>query len=283
MVETDPSASKDDVLGGTVNVVVVKIGGSSITNKAKKESVNQDALDWFAKIVSEAVGDCYTAIDHTSREKSASSPRRTAFIIIHGAGSFGHHSAKEYGLSGQTKAPSNSNSTVSLTQNKLRKKGLSETRLSVQKLNHMVVATLLRFGVNAVGISPGFGVPGLEAHLHLQEEPSKALANVSLRTLEAGLIPVLHGDACLYGNDAAILSGDTLVEVLGSLPWVSNTIFITDVDGVFDEDPRKNPNARLLERIFVDPATGVIQMDLNASGSSHEHDVTGGLEVSSFV
>ena len=58
---------------------------------------------------------------------------------------------------------------------------------------------------------------------------------------------------------------------------------ITDVDGVFDEDPRKNPNARLLERIFVDPATGAIQMDLNASGSSHEHDVTGGLEVSSFV
>lgn len=37
-------------------VVIVKIGGSSVTNKATKESVNEEVLDWFARAVSDNVG-----------------------------------------------------------------------------------------------------------------------------------------------------------------------------------------------------------------------------------
>jgi isopentenyl phosphate kinase len=279
----ESSTSECDFLDDTIKVVVVKIGGSSITNKADKESANAEALDWFARIVSEAVGESFKAINEEDQDDGksqvAKAQHQTAFIIVHGAGSFGHHSAKEYGLSGQTKEPNNSG-MISKPENRFRKRGLSETRLSVQKLNHMVVSTLLDYGVNAVGLSPCFGVPGLEAHAHLQPEPLKALERVVLRTINAGLVPVLHGDACLYGDDAAILSGDTLVEVLGSLDWVAGAIFITDVDGVFDEDPRENPNAELLKTISVDPDTGKLRREVKASGSSHEHDVTGGLEVS---
>jgi isopentenyl phosphate kinase len=298
------STSTDNLLDEKINVVVVKIGGSSITNKGKKESINQKSLDWFSRIISETVADRFKSMDAENKspkklfkttrwnqmikgasdddlEKSEAiiSRRQTAFVVIHGAGSFGHHAAKENGLSGQTEAPPTGNH-IAIKRNRQRKRGLSETRLSVQKLNHVVVSTLLGYGVNAVGISPGFGVPGLEAHLHLQEEASIALERVIQRTLEAGLIPILHGDACLYGDDAAILSGDTLVEVLGSLPWVSEAIFITDVDGVFEQDPRQNPSAKLLKHISVDSESGEICMELIASGSSHEHDVTGGLEVS---
>lgn len=289
---------------GKLKVVVVKIGGSSITNKAVKESVDQESLDWFARIVSETICKRFKASDETDEEgcissttynrtnkrlkqqqeqeqvmlenKKERSHSETAFIIIHGAGSFGHQSAKAYGLSGQTQEPDNLKS-MSITQNKRRKRGLSETRLSVQRLNHLVVSTLVDLSINAVCISP-FGVPGLEAHAHLQEEPINALENLIWRTLDAGLVPVLHGDACLYGQDVGILSGDTIMEILGGLPWVSDAIFITDVDGVFNEDPRANPNAKLLKRISVDSKTADIKVDLNASGSSHEHDVTGGLK-----
>lgn len=263
-----------------VNVVVVKIGGSSITNKADKESVNEDALGWFASVVSKAVGESFKAgneedqVDTKSQDSTLQG--KTAFVIVHGAGSFGHHTAKEYGLRGQTEEQKNSG-TISMQQNRYRKRGLSETRLAVQKLNLMVVATLIDYGVNAVGISP-FCVPGVEAFL--QKEPSKALADVVLRTIKSGLVPVLHGDACLCGDDAGILSGDTLVEVLGSLDWVAKAIFITDVDGVFDEDPRENPNAELLRSISIDAQTGKLGTEVKASGSTHEHDVTGGLEVS---
>jgi isopentenyl phosphate kinase len=179
---------------------------------------------------------------------------------------------------------------------------LAATRLSVQKLNKIVVGALLDHGVNAIGISPCLNVPGVEAHVVLQGPtgPASLLRQVVQRTLEAGLVPILHGDACLYGHDqVGILSGDTLVEIIGTTSWISSAVFLTDVDGVFTDDPRINPNARLLREIAVDTLTNeliVVQSSsdgsdnngdakriktvVSASGSSHSHDVTGGLKVS---
>eukprot|EP00980_Cylindrotheca_fusiformis_P011931 scaffold2830_cov131-Cylindrotheca_fusiformis.AAC.52 len=270
---------KCDIRGDGTNVVVVKIGGSSITNKAVKESVNDETLRWFAHILSKSIGTSFKAIDEENQidegtNRGTRFRRETAFIIVHGAGSFGHHTAKEYGLRGQIGAP-NSFSTLSERENRYRKRGLAETRISVQKLNNMVVGTLVDCGVNAVGISP-FSIPGLEAHL--EEEATDSLERIVCSTIKAGLVPVLHGDACLYGDDVAILSGDRLVEVLGSLEWVTSAIFITDVDGVFNEDPRDNPKAELLKTLAVDAETGEIRSEVKASGSTHVHDVTGGLE-----
>jgi isopentenyl phosphate kinase len=262
-----------------MEVILVKIGGSSITNKAEKESLDQESLNWFVRAVSNAVADRFRGPEEGECETIPRHP--IAFVVIHGAGSFGHFTAKEFGLKGQTQAPPSKNSTQSLSveQNRHRKRGLAETRLSVQKLNHLVVATFLDHGINAVGISPCFGIPGLEAHANQQIDPLASLETVVRRTIQAGLVPVLHGDACLYGDDAGILSGDIIMEVLGTKPWVTEAIFITDVDGVFDNDPRENPNAQLLRHISVDPETGDITTEITASGSSHEHDVTGGLKV----
>jgi uridylate kinase len=61
--------------------VLVKIGGSSITDKATREALNESALDWFARSLT-----------------SSSHGMNLTFVIVHGAGSFGHHTAKEYGL-----------------------------------------------------------------------------------------------------------------------------------------------------------------------------------------
>ena len=161
--------------------------------------------------------------------------------------------------------------------------GLAQTRLSVQTLNRAVVSAFIKHGINAVGISP-FSIPGLCAHGG-DETAIASLLSVVRSTLKGGLIPVLHGDACLYGErGAGILSGDTLVEILGKAPWVSRVVFLTDVDGVFTKDPRIDPRARLLRTIQVEPNTAnIVAADFEASGSSHAHDVTGGLEVSCML
>jgi isopentenyl phosphate kinase len=260
-----------------MRVILVKIGGSSITYKAEKENLDQESLSWFVRSISNAVGERFRGPDEGECESTPRHP--IAFVVIHGAGSFGHFTAKEFGLKGQIQAPPSNSTLLSVEQNRYRKRGLAETRLSVQKLNHLVVATFLDHGINAVGISPCFGIPGLEAHANQQIDPAASLETVVRRTIQAGLVPVLHGDACLYGDDAGILSGDTIMEVLGTKPWVTKAIFITDVDGVFDNDPRENPHAQLLRDISVDPETGDITTEISASGSSHEHDVTGGLKV----
>jgi isopentenyl phosphate kinase len=158
--------------------------------------------------------------------------------------------------------------------------GLAQTRQSVQTLNRLLVGSLIQTGVNAVAISPCFGIPKMQAHGG--DGTVKAHLETVLRdALTSGLVPVLHGDACLYGErNAGILSGDVLMEALGLFPWVSHVVFLTDVDGVFSTDPRRDPGAKLLPEIEIDRRTlKVITPILNVSGSTHEHDVTGGFEV----
>jgi hypothetical protein len=157
--------------------------------------------------------------------------------------------------------------------------GLAKTRLSVQALNQLLVSSLVAHGVNAVAISPCFAIPNMQAH----GGNTHGLVTVIRDALQAGLVPVLHGDACLYGRQSAgILSGDILVEKLGERNFVSQVVFLTDVDGVFSRDPRDDPSAMLLRHIQVDKNTLDIAIggpELNVTGSSHDHDVTGGLKV----
>jgi isopentenyl phosphate kinase len=274
---------------GMDDTILVKIGGSSVTHKGDFESLNADALTWFAQ----SIWNASSSVFHSpikeceaTRESSNMEDRRPGFVIVHGAGSFGHFTAKEYGLKGHSLEPPPSGTGVSTDALDRRRDrlGLAKTRLSVQKLNRMVVEQLVEHGVNAVGISPCFGVPGLETHANAQSDAQDLLQATVRRTLEAGLVPVLHGDACLYGaSGVGILSGDVLMEVLGVQPWISKAVFITDVDGVFDQDPRQNPEATLLRNIGVNATTGEIVAEVAASGSSHEHDVTGGLKVRNIL
>jgi isopentenyl phosphate kinase len=161
--------------------------------------------------------------------------------------------------------------------------GLAKTRLSVQTLNQLLVSSLVTHGVNAVAISPCFAIPNMQAHGG-DQVTNHGLVTVIRDALQAGLVPVLHGDACLYGRQSAgILSGDILVEKLGQRNFFSQVVFLTDVDGVFSRDPRDDPTAMLLRYIQVDKNTLDIILggpELSVTGSSHDHDVTGGLKVS---
>lgn len=286
------SSTRTDNDESNGKVILVKIGGSSITDKAVRESIDEESIRWFVRSISTAIGELYlapTAEECSTEisETSTSSKSNNTIIIVHGAGSFGHFSAKEYGLTGKIRQPQENiveESEVSLSQGmyRYRKRGLAETRLSVQKLNHILVGSLLEENVNAVGISPCFGIPGIMADMR-DHDAHAALEGIVLTTIQAGLVPVLHGDACLYGtDDVGIVSGDTIMEILGSCDYVTDVIFITDVDGVFDKDPKTNPNAQLLKHIQVNVTDGNILTTVQASGSSHSHDVTGGLKVRFF-
>lgn len=267
------------------DIVVIKVGGSSITNKAVKESLNQEALEWFAQTLALHLHDSFVSQSSCLHNPSS----KSAFVVVHGAGSFGHHSAKEYNLTGQFTPPAVSTGTYfadtsrsTLDASKRQRLGLAKTRISVQMLNQKVVSTFVDRGIHAVAVSPCFGVPWMQAHGGTNETIAH-LQELLFITLQAGLVPVLHGDACLYGdNGVGILSGDILVEMIASkAPWVSRTIFLTDVDGVYSSDPRTDSNAELLSTIQVDASSGkLLAIDhVDASGSSHEHDVTGGLKV----
>jgi isopentenyl phosphate kinase len=98
--------------------ILIKVGGSSITDKATKETLNLEAIQWFADAMHDALA-----------------AGNALYILVHGAGSFGHHSAKEYGLQGQTEEPPPLSSTRNDCSNRRNlMEGVAKTRLSVQKL-----------------------------------------------------------------------------------------------------------------------------------------------------
>lgn len=273
----------------SMEIVLIKIGGSSITDKAQKETLNHVALDWFVTSLTTSISSFFQEFDYESDEvalecfdPNIERKKQRAYVIVHGAGSFGHHTAKEYQLSGKMQ-PSSNVSYVSEFKRRHTMKGLSATREYVQKLNAAIISSMLKHGINAVGISPCFGVHSIEANGFNDEASSKQfLSSVVYKTLSAGLVPVLHGDACLYGRQGAgILSGDTIMEIIGKAPWVSEVVFISDVDGVFTADPNFDPDAILVKSIKVKAETGEIDdFSFDATSSSHQHDVTGGFKVS---
>eukprot|EP00591_Stephanopyxis_turris_P007868 CAMPEP_0195524808 /NCGR_PEP_ID=MMETSP0794_2-20130614/24869_1 /TAXON_ID=515487 /ORGANISM="Stephanopyxis turris, Strain CCMP 815" /LENGTH=330 /DNA_ID=CAMNT_0040655115 /DNA_START=35 /DNA_END=1027 /DNA_ORIENTATION=+ len=252
-------------------IVLIKLGGSSITDKATIETLNDVMLEWIANVI-------------CSASSNNNNNTNTKFIILHGAGSFGHHMAKEYGLRGQSHpAPSNtvSSRSSSQLQREHSMQGLAKTRLSVLRLNWEVCKSFIHKDIPAVGISP-FSIPCMQAHGGDSKGSMSNLARVVRDSMDAGLLPVLHGDACLYGDRSGILGGDTLAFGLGTheLLDVDEVIFMTDVDGVYTSDPNDDivdgDSAELMDVIRVDES-GIILSDVCASGSSHDHDVTGGL------
>ncbi|KAL3764470.1 hypothetical protein ACHAW5_000134 [Stephanodiscus triporus] len=362
--------------GGDVDdgITIVKIGGSSITDKAREETLNDDALDWFAGLIADTVDPKFLSpatvegeeeCDDDGRRARRTRGRRRRFVVIHGAGSFGHHSAMRHGLrcgkaafleeEGRNNAvvgrpvddDDDANGGASSGRptpidRRRQMEGLSRTRLSVQRLNMAVVDRLIGRGVNAVGLSPGVAFPGLRAHGATttscapsggsgndNDDDSMRMLRESINgALRAGLVPVLHGDACLLydGWRAGILGGDTIAEGLattwmdnddviniggettrgtttdgGRVGGISRVVFITDVAGVFTSDPRSDEDAELIRCIRIDGDTGemsIVDRDdgdedddtrgrsradgMNVTGSSHAHDVTGGLKVGSF-
>lgn len=187
--------------------LIVKYGGSAVTNKASFETLNCELLSKSSvqlKIVCDE-------------------ERWSNIIIVHGAGSFGHFHAQKYGLKfGGTSAKDNSENVLEPWQT-----GLTLTRQSVLKLNKHVVDAHVSMGLPVVSVSAFPSVvtgyqsscktrqnaascPSINSYgSHIVE--SGALSEVN-SILSAGLIPVLHGDVVLDRSQrCAILGGDHII------------------------------------------------------------------------
>lgn len=63
-----------------MTVTILKIGGSSITNKAKEETLDQEALEWFAKLIASSVDQSSLSSHHIATSES-----KPKFVVVHGA------------------------------------------------------------------------------------------------------------------------------------------------------------------------------------------------------
>lgn len=78
-------------------------------------------------------------------------------------------------------------------------------------------------------------------------------ARSTLRTLvQLGVVPVINENDTVATDELRFGDNDTLAALVANLIEAELLILLTDQDGLFDQDPRFNPEARLIQETWVD-------------------------------
>lgn len=146
-------------------------------------------------------------------------------LLVLGVGSFGHQRAIRYRL-----------------WEGVHGKEIQwvDVRRHVQRLALKVVDSLVDAGVPALLLS----LPSMVRDGEISFEGVE-------RLIDLGLVPVLHGDGFFDpARGLRVVSGDEIVYLAARrLEGVDGVVFAVDVDGIYDRDPKGDPNARLIGEI----------------------------------
>jgi len=187
-----------------VNVTLLKLGGSVITDKLHAETARGDTLRRLAKEIARAV-------PHMDER----------LLVGHGSGSFGHTVAAAHGLS--RGAVSNEPA------------GIAATQAAAAALHRRVIDALLAVGLPVFSFPPSGAAVVEKTGITRYEAEPIALA------LDLGLVPVVCGDVVLGRGGAAIASTEMvfegLVQALPSFGWhVERILWAGDTEGVYDAE-----------------------------------------------
>jgi isopentenyl phosphate kinase len=205
---------------------LVKLGGSVLTERGRPHCFREDVAQRLA-----------AEIAHELRQ-GLETP-----IIVFGTGRAGKAYAKHYG----------------------------GPRMSTMdwQVYQLTTHAIGRLGMGLSGVLGEAGVPHalLPANALFRRTPNGVVWQNSesvLRLRANGVVPVIGGDVLVDGlRNFSIISSDTITGLAALLTPVSECVFVTNVDGVLDE------NARLVP--LIDELT-----ELSASPSD-QADITGGM------
>jgi len=187
---------------------IIKLGGSVITDKTKEDCFKQETMNQLA-----------TELSKANKE----------YILVHGAGSFGHILAKKYNL----------NDGLNKEEQKL---GFSLTHSKVQTLNSFVLQSLHKEKIPAISIPP-------HATLKLNDHQSTKMDFTFFEDyLDKKFIPVTFGDVVLDKTlGISICSGDLLIQMLAEHFKPEKVIFVMDEDGIYSANPKTDKNAEFIK------------------------------------
>ncbi len=93
----------------------------------------------------------------------------------------------------------------------------------------------------------------LVTHDDLSDRKRYLNARSTLQTLlSLGVIPVVNENDVVANDELRFGDNDTLAALVANLVEAELLVLLTDQDGLFDADPRSNPDARLIEHARVD-------------------------------
>jgi isopentenyl phosphate kinase len=216
--------------------IILKIGGSAITDKTGELAAKTEIINRLAEEIKRA------DLDN--------------LIVVHGGGSFGHPTAEKYGIKNGYK------------EDPTQKLGFAETHHVMTVLNGLVMDALIWHEVAAVSIAPSSCIITENCKVKTFDETVlKAMSKMAFT-------PVMYGDVVMDDKlGFTVLSGDELVAYLAIKYNAEKIVIGTDTDGLFDADPKTNPEAKPYKKLTL-AELRAIQPKL---GKAQGKDVTGGM------
>ncbi len=180
-------------------IILLKLGGSLLTDKNKPFSLREDILE-----------SCLNQIIESKK----------AIILIHGGGSFGHPIAKKYQIS-QGLNDSIKDQII----------GLSKTHKAMNEFNSIIINKMLDNGRSAISVqASSIFIQDFNEIIFKSIDPIEKM-------LDLGIIPVLYGDILLsWDSSFTILSGDQIILKLCEKIQkykISKVIFAIEEDGIY--------------------------------------------------
>ena len=177
-------------------MIILKFGGSIITNKKGKSEARMNNIKEIAKTIGKMWKMGVRNI-----------------VIVHGAGSFGHPYVVENQIKDGIKSEK-------------QRWGFAKTHLECTKLSNLFVNALLEEEVPAISIAPS-------AVCLMTNKKIVDFSSIVFEYLEHGYLPIVHGDMVPDSKiEGAPLSGDQIVTYLGKNARI--VAVGCDVDGVID-------------------------------------------------
>lgn len=211
-------------------LTIVKLGGSIITDKSKPYTPNLKAIEDLIKQIKKS---------------------EVPVVIIHGAGSYAHTSAKKYGGKRGYK---------SLL-------GVATVSYDAQTLNQLILGQLIKAKIPAMTFRPN------SLFLSSGGKMEKSLLEPVFEAIKQGIVPVLYGDAIMDTLwKTTIFSGETSTHYLAkdlieSGIKIEKIIQVGTTDGVYDSTGATIPT-------ISKESFSKIKSDITASLNV---DVTGGM------
>ncbi|MDH4214394.1 MAG: isopentenyl phosphate kinase [Candidatus Thorarchaeota archaeon] len=206
-------------------LTVIKLGGSLLTDKSRPYEARKSIIAAVAK----ELKDC--------KDEGLIQ----SLVIIHGVGSFGHPPVLQYKLYKGFTGPE-------------QFIPLSKTQSIVNEFRLMITKEFQEAGLPVNLLHPSSMLVAEKMRVTKTSfEPLKGWMTL-------GMIPILGGDL-LYDKTMgfSIGSGDELAIILARDLRAKRLIFAMDELGVYDEDPKKNPHAKLLTEIDINDLDRVME------------------------
>lgn len=219
------------------DLVLVKLGGSVITDKSKPFTARIGVIQNLAKKIKNFKN------------------KNMDLIIGHGSGSFAHIPAAKYAI-----AEGVTLQDVGLHLNR-KIWGLSLTADAAIQINRIVISEMLKLKIKCLSFAPlsfNYG--------------NKILVDHIQKALDLGIIPVIYGDVIMNKKQGfEIYSGEKTLDILATKLSKNykriKIIYYTDTNGVFDNKGKTIPH--ITPKNFKN-----IKKFLQGSGNT---DVTGGM------